>query len=576
MAIQTSKKRKIQQRQAILRLLIMAAILICINMLASRFHFNIDLTKEKRFTLTHSTKHLLADMKEVAVVDIYLNGKLPSGFQHLRDATTECLKSFQNYAGNHVVYRFIDPLEGKEGKAKQVIYNQLAEKGVYPVNLHAQGDDNYSEKIIFPYVMVQYNGREIPVKLIENNPGMSPLELLNYSETTLEYKLATALHNAQMADRPRIAYMVGNGEPLGVNTLDALTTIAHFYHLDTLDITKMISIPAAYDAILIDKPLTPFDDKQKFIIDQYVMHGGHVMWMLDMMRASLDSFRTSEQFIALDYGLNLDDILFKYGVRINPDLIEDIVCNQIPSPVDPSGQVTRSLSNWIYFPVMTPTSKHPIVNNMNAVEGQFVSSIDTVTGSDIKKTVLLESSKYSRVTPAPARISLTMMRYTPQPEMFNKPYRAAAVLCEGRFKSVFQNRLAPSTLQMLNDPRVNKPFKAQCDTTNSMVIVGDGDIMLNNYSVSSGAMPLGYWHYTKDMFSNKIFLLNCIEYLTDHSGLLEARSRESKLRLLDAGRCKSEKTTWQILNTALPIALVLIFASAFMFFRKRRYEIKAK
>jgi ABC-2 type transport system permease protein len=574
MTMNTSKKRKKQQRQAAIRVVILLAILVCVNMLASRFHLGFDMTQEKRFTLSGSTKKLLEDMKDVAAVDIYLTGKLPSGFQHLKDATSECLQSFRGYAGGHILFKFVDPVEGKSGKEKQEIYKQLMDKGIYPIDLKAQGDDNYSEKIVIPYAMVQYSGREIPVKLIENVPGMSALELLNYSETTLEYKFATAIHNAAVADRPRLAYITGNGEPLGINTLDALTTISHFYHLDTVDINPQIYISNAYDAIIIDKPETVFDDKAKFKIDQYVMRGGHVLWMLDMLNTSLDSFRNSEQFIAMDKGLNLDDILFKYGVRINSDLVEDMVCNQLPSPVDASGQTSGGLSNWIYFPVITPTSKHPIVNNMNSVMCQFANSIDTVSGGNIKKTILLASSKYSRVTPSPARVSLTMMKYAPPAEMFNKPYKPVAVLLEGKFKSVFQNRLTPGTMQMLSDSAINHPFVAKCNEDNSMIVISDGDVMLNDYTASAGPMPLGYWHYTKDMFSNKIFLLNCLEYLTDHSGLLEARSKQTRLRLLDAGRVKKEKTEWQIINMGIPIALVLIFASCYIFFRKRRYETK--
>ncbi len=570
----TSTKRKKQQRQALLRVLILLGILVCLNMLASRFHYGFDLTQEKRFTLSPSTKTLLGNMKDVAVVDIYLTGKVPAGFQHLKDATAECLQSFRSYAGSRIIFKFIDPVEGKTGKEKQEAYKQLMDKNIFPINLQAQGDDNYSEKIIVPYALVQFNGREIPVKLIENVPGMSPLELLNYSETTLEYKFATAIHNASIPDRPSVAYVTGNGEPLGINTLDALTTISHFYHLDTINIKHGIYISRAYDAIIIDKPITAFDDTEKFRIDQYVMRGGHVLWMLDMVNASLDSFRNSEQFIALDQGLNLDDILFKYGVRVNADLVEDMVCNQLPAPVDASGQTTGGLNNWIYFPVITPTSKHPIVNNMNSVMCQFANSIDTASGGDIKKTVLLASSKYSRVTPAPARVSLTMMKYVPPTEMFNKPYKPVAVLLEGKFRSVFQNRLSPSFLKVLSDTVINHPFVPVCKEDNSMIIVSDGDMMLNDYTASAGPTPLGYWHYTKDMFANKIFLLNCLEYLTDHSGLLEARSKELRLRLLDAGRVKKEKMQWQIINMGIPIALVLIFASCYIFFRKRRYESK--
>jgi len=552
----------------------MLAILICVNILASHFHYGLDLTSEKRFTLSSSTQKLLKNMNEVAVVDIYLVGKLPSDFQHLKDATAERLQSFKEYAGKNIVFKFVDPMEGKTGQDRLATFKQLEEKGIRPIDLKRYGDEDYSEKIVFPFALVQYNGRELSVRLIEDNPSMSDAEVLNFSETKLEYKLATAIHNLMVADRPRVAYITGNGEPLSINTIDALTTLSYLYHLDSFDITHIAHIPDAYDAIIINKPTLPFDDKQKFLIDQYVMDGGHVLWMLDMVNANLDSLHTSEQLIAMDMGLNLDDMLFKYGVRVNPDLIEDNQCVQLPIMVGmKNGEPVTEKQDWIYYPEFTPTSKHPIVNNMDMILGKFVSSIDTIKDPEIKKTILLESSKYSRVAPTPARVSLAMAKFKPTLEMLNKPYRPVAVLLEGKFKSLYQNRLPPSTLRMLDS--IKHPFVAAGKADNSMIVISDGDMMLNDYTVSTGPYHLGYWHYTRQMFSNKTFVLNCLEFLTDRSGLLEARSKQQKLRLLDEGRIKKERVEWQFVNIGIPILLVLIFASAYVFFRKRRYEAKA-
>ena len=573
MTVNTSKKRKQQQSQATTRIVIMAAILVCVNMLAARFHYGFDLTSEKRFTLSPSTRKMLDSMKEVAVVDIYLTGKLPSSFQHLKDAAAEQLQSFKEVAGKHIIYKFVDPLEGKEGAERQTALRQMNEKGVRQIELHKYAEGDYSETKVFPYALVQYNGRELAVRLIEDNPSMSDMEVLNFSETKLEYKFATAIHNMIVADRPRVAYITGNGEPLGMNTIDLLTTMSFLYHVDTLDITKSFHISEAYDAIIVNKPTQRMDDKQKFSIDQYVMSGGHVLWMVDQVNASLDSLSTSPQFIAMDMGLNLDDMLFKYGVRINTDIIEDNQCVVLPINVGMrDGEPVLERQDWIYFPKITPTSKHPIVNNMDAILGKFVSSIDTIADPGVKKTILLESSKYSRVAPTPARISLSMAMYKPTLDMYNKPYRPIAVLLEGKFKSVYQNRLPPGTLRLMDS--LHHPFIAANKAENSMIVVSDGDIMLNDYTVSTGPYHLGYWKYTKELFSNKAFVLNCLEFLTDRSGLLEARSKQQKLRLLDEGRIKSEKTQWQIVNLAVPIAAVLIFASAYLFFRKRRYEVK--
>jgi len=581
MATNSTTKRKRQQKQAVLRVLLLLGILVCINMLAARIHYGFDLTEEKRFTLSPSTKKLLRNMDGVAVVDVYLKGKFPAGFQRLAEATREKLQNFKEVAGKHIVFRFSDPFEGRSEAEKGPIYDQLAKKGINGVNLQVQGnaDDGYSEKIIFPYALVQYHGKEVPIQLLDNDhQGMSPMEILNYSESILEYKFATALNLLSQSDRPGIAYITGHGETLGPTTSDALTTLRRLYRLDTLDLPSMIQIPGPgtglYDAVIINKPRETFSDKEKFKIDQYVMRGGHVLWLIDPLNASMDSLNNNsgQMFMTRDMNLNLDDILFKYGVRVNPNLIEDMTCNPISVVVGMLGdKPQQQLRNWLFFPVLVPESKHPIVHNLDAVMTMFASSIDTIADPSIKKTVLLSSSKYSRTVPNPARVSLSMLSFQPRSEMFNDPYKPVAVLLEGKFKSVFNNRLPTEFLSILKDS-LHMPFKKECDATNSMIVISDGDIIENDYSQTRGTMEMGYWRFTDTRFANKTFILNCLEYLTDKSGLLESRTKDVKLRLLDGSRIKKERKTWQLLNIAVPIGLILLFASCYIFFRKRRYE----
>lgn len=573
MANNTSAKRKTQQRQAVIRIVILAAILICINMLAARFHTGVDLTKEKRFTLTEPTKRFLRDMKDIAVIEIYLKSdELPGGLQRLSNVIKERLESFKSIAGSKIVYRFTDPFEGKAENEKQPIFEELAKKGIQPINLQVKIEEGYSEKLIFPYALVRYNGKEMPVRLLENNMSMGGFENISYSEALLEYKIADAINKLSVPARPTIGYIVGNGEELGVKTIDLLTTLEQSYKVDTIDLVNSTHISSVYNAIIICKPTIPFDEQEKFKIDQYVMKGGRVLWALDVLHASMDSLRASQQFMAMDYGLQLDDQLFKYGVRINSNLVEDMSCNQIPITVGMSGTTPQiQLRPWIYFPIIIPTANHSIVKNMDAVMCAFVSSIDTIASPDIKKTILLTSSKYSRIAETPVRVSLSMLNYPVEPQMFSKGYQPVAVLSEGKFTSVFQNRLHPSFLKTLRDS-LKQPFKPAVDSAGSMIFIADGDILLNDFSSTMGPMPMGYWQFTKERFANKTFVLNCIEYLVDKSGLLEARSKEVKLRLLDGTRMKKEKTKWQVLNIGIPIALILIFASAYLFFRKRRYE----
>ena len=579
MASNPSSKRKNQQRQASIRIVLLAAILVCVNLLAARFHYGFDLTEEKRFTLSPSTKKMLRNMEEVAVIDVYLKGQLPAGFQRLAASTRERLQYFKEVAGNKVVFRFSDPFEGKTEKEKGPIFQALAKKGIHGTNLQVQDEEGYSEKVIFPCALVQYKGKEYPVNLLENeHQGMNPIEVLNYSESLLEYKFASAINYLIQPDQASIGYIMGNDENLGVNTNDALNTIKMLYHLDTIDLHGSMIIPGpglgTYEAIIINKPRSAFEDKDKFKIDQYIMRGGHVLWLLDGVNASMDSMSqaSSQSFLTRDLPLNLDDMLFNYGVRVNPNLIEDMDCNPIPVVVGMLGDKPQTeLRPWVYFPVLMPTSKHPIVHNLDPVMSMFTSSMDTIANPDIKKTILLASSKYSRVAPHPVRVSLSMMAFKLDNRMFNKPYQPVAVLLEGKFKSVFNNRLQPDFLKVLKDS-LNMPYKSHCDSATSMIVVSDGDLIENDFSEREGTMEMGYWRYTRNRFANKTFFLNCLEYLTDKSGLLECRSKEVKLRLLDNGRVKAEKTKWQWINILLPSGIILVFASVYMFFRKRRYE----
>ncbi|MEZ5018471.1 MAG: gliding motility-associated ABC transporter substrate-binding protein GldG [Flavipsychrobacter sp.] len=573
MATNVSKKRKQQKAQAITRVLIVAAILVCVNMLAARFHYGLDLTKEKRFTLSDPTKKLLRNMEDVAVIDVYLEGKFPAGFQRLQEATRERLQSFRDVAGGKVVFRFSNPFEGKSEDEKGAVYQQFAEKGIAPINLRMQGEDEgYSEKFVFPYALVRYNGNEMAVRLLENKLGQGPRENLNYSESLLEYKFANAINKLTLPAKTEIAYVMGNGEMLGANTYDLLTTLEKQYKVDTIDLTNSIYISPIYKAIIINNPSVAFDDKAKFKIDQYVMSGGSVLWAVDQLNTPMDSLMRTQQFIALDKGLNLNDMLFKYGVRINPDLIEDIICLPIPITVGMQGDRPQiELRNWIYFPVFNPASSHPIVNNMNFIMGQFVNSIDTVSNPDIKKTILLASSKNSRTAAAPTRVSLSMLKYPVNPRDFRKKNIPTAVLLEGKFTSVFKNRMHPNFLQVLKDS-LNREFKEATDSSAKMIVIADGDVMLNDFSSKNGPMEMGYWQFTQQRFANKDFILNCIEYLTDNSGLLAARSKNTRLRLLDPERTKKEETKWRMINIGVPLVFVLIFASVYLFFRKRKYE----
>lgn len=551
----------------------MIAVLICINMLAARFHTGLDLTSEKRFTLTKPTKQMLRKIDGFVTVDVLLEGKnFPAGFQRLRESVRERLQSFRDISGGKIVFNFRDPFADKSEDEKGKIFADLAKKGVNGVNIRQSGEQKYTEQIVFPYAIFQYRGKEKAVRLLESHLGYRPLEILNYSESQLEYKFASTINGLMRPDKPRIAYLVGNGQPLGWRTFDGLRTLEDLYHVDTLDLNEGTHIPIVNEVAIICKPTEPFSDKSKFKLDQYVMRGGKLLMLLDGANAAMDSLR-NDQFLAMGVDLNLDDLLFKWGARVNTDLIEDLQSNRIFVNTGMVGdQPQQEKRNWFYMPVFTPTSQHRIVRNMDGVMSMYASTIDTVGNPDVRKTILLESSRYSRPTMTPARISLSMLRYEPRPELYNKGFKPTAVLLEGKFSSIFQDRLPPDFLQILRDS-VKQPYKAVADSTNGgIIIVSDGDIFLNGVNSQTGPYEMGYWEVDAVRYANKPFILNCLDYLTDPNGILEARNKDVRLRLLDGGRVEKERNKWRAVNLVIPLGLVLIFASAYIFFRKRKYE----
>lgn len=569
-------KRNKQRSQAIFRLLLLAAILLAVNVIASRFHAGLDLTAEKRFTLSDATQNLLRSLKDRVVVEIYLDGKdLPPNALALREAAKERLASFQDVAGNNLLVRFVNPFEGKTDAQREEVIASLYAKGVYGTRI---GDNaklgDYSEKIIFPYAYFQMGSKKgRAVQLMEVNGLTRDIDPAK-AMSVLEYKFAATIRMVQQPDMATVAWLVGNGEALGPETWDALHNILpRFFHVDTLDLKATTKISTVNDALIICKPTQEFDDKDKFKIDQYVMNGGHILWCIDPMNASLDSLSGEQQFISVPYTLGLDDLLFQYGVRLNPNLIEDRNCNPlgIITGYTNTGQPQIEAKPFTFLPIFEPTSKHPIVKNMSGVMSIFASSLDTIASEGIKKTILMESGNYSRTQPSPVRVSLSMLRFDQKAEAFNKPFQPFAVLLEGRFKSAFSTRMTASFSAVLDS--LGQTFIPQASKPGKMIIVGDGDVLLNKFSARE-PFPMGFSREASRLYSNQSFLINAIQYMTDSMNVLEAQGKEIAMRQLDTNRAESEITTWRWLNIGLPLAMVLIFASIYLFFRQRRYAQK--
>jgi len=556
------------RRRNVTWLVLMLAVVGLVNYIASFVFARIDLTSEKRYTLSDATRHLLRGLDDVLYVRVYLHGDFPPGFQRLENATREMLDEMRVYAGDNLQYEFINPSASDDPAQRNDVYRQLTRQGLVPTNLQESGREGQSQKIIFPGALVTYTAREMPVQLLSDRIGASPEAMLNNSILNLEYELTNAFRKIRNRIPERIAFLDGQDELGAKYVADLWAALGGSYELKRVTIGQRLDALKGFKAVVVAKPRTAFDEKDKFIIDQYVMHGGRVLWLVDPVLAEMDSLGSAGEILAVSANLNLDDMLFRYGVRINPDLVQDIMAAPIPVVTGNIGnKPQQQFKPWYYFPLVFPTSKHPIVRNLNAIRFQFASTIDTVGAHAVRKTVLLTTSPYTRTLAAPVRISLEIMREEPAEKDFNTPNRVLAVLLEGRFRSVYANRIPP---EIAGDPGIG--YKDMSDSTR-MIVVSDGDVIRNDYRTASGqAYPLGYDRYTGETYGNKTFLQNAIDYLCDDSGLMSVRSKELRLRVLDQARLRTGRSAWQAAVTAGPVLLLVLFGLGKRFVRKRTYE----
>ncbi|MEM0993718.1 MAG: gliding motility-associated ABC transporter substrate-binding protein GldG [Bacteroidota bacterium] len=566
-----------KKTQAFIQLGLVIGILIFINILANFFHGYVDMTEEKRYTLTEPTQELLANLEEVVYVDVLLDGDFPAGFKRLQKSARELLEDFRS-ASPYLEYEFNDPLEGT-AEQKEARQKELQKDGIQPTNLRLKDAESQSEKTIYPYAVFNYQGRKYPVNLLENDQiGVNPDVVLNNSVALLEYKFANAIQKLQTSSKPNVVFLQGHGELAPPQVYDLERTLRQYYDTGHLPLDSLVTLPVDRIAVLIiAKPRYAFSPEDKFKIDQYVMNGGKVLWLIDRLNVNIDSVQANGTYVPRDYQLNIEDLLFKYGIRIDPNMVLDLECSSIQLKVGQLGtQAQFDRFPFYYHPAVAPKSDHPTVKSLDRVNFQFVASIDTSvqTKTQVEKTVLLASSPRSRVQFSPTTLDFEFLRQEPNPDNFNQPYRPLAVLYEGVFPSFFENRVAEGFMQALE--RLNIEYKAN-SVPNRMIVVADGDIARNlvrpNPDSPNGfsAAPLGLNRFDRYTYANKDFLLNAIEYLMDDNGVIEARGKEVKLRLLDVVRAETEQTKWQLINIVLPLVFLLIFGLLYNWIRRRRY-----
>ncbi len=573
-------KKKSVKRQNITALLLGIVMLILLNVISFFVFHRIDLTSEKRYSLSPATKKILKDLDDIVYFKIYLDGEFPAGFKRLRNETKEMLDEFRAYSDN-IQYEFIDPTAISDKKDRNSLYRQLVEKGLVPTQLQVKKEEGSSQQLIFPGAIVGYRQKEIPVQLLISQVNTPPEAVLNTSVQSLEYNLANSIRKLTSVLKPSIAFIEGHGEVNKFETADITAALEEYYAVERVRIdeklnslterntkdTNNVKIRNKFDAIIIAKPDSAFSEKDKFIIDQFVMRGGKVLWLIDPVFASMDSLQVHSETMGVAMPLNIEDQLFKYGVRLNSNLVMDVSSLPIPIRTGQMGNKPQfDFFPWFYFPIITPTINHPIVSSLNAVKTEFISSLDTVKAEGIKKTVLLQTSKYSRLVNVPAMITLDILKKEPDERLYRGPSQSVGVLLEGSFQSLYKHRLTPEISENKEIGFIpdGKPSK--------MIVISDGDVIKNFYDYSKGTpYPLGYDRYTRETFGNKDLILNAIDYLCDDAGVISVRSRELKLRMLDMTRVNKSKVLIQLVNVLIPVIIVLLFGLIQGYLRKRKY-----
>ncbi len=557
---------KIAKQHLILQTIAVLLSVWLVNQLADRFKVQIDLTEERRYTISESTKTLLSNLEEDVFFEVYLAGELPSNFERFGTAIEEMLEQFAIESGNRIQYKFTDPSQANSTQARNQFYQSLVDKGIQATNLsYKNADGDKMEKLIFPGALVSQGMNELPVDLINGNSAAGPEAILNQSAEALEYELASTISQLMSGGTKKIGYILGHGSPDSLDIAGFRSTVLSKFELFNVSLNNRKEL-VGYDAIVIGKPTAKFSEKEKYLIDQYLMRGGKLVYFIDALSVSMDS-AGGEGTVAIPYETNLTDQLFKYGVRINQNFVLDVNSGQTPVVAGNVGdQPQIQMIPWPFFPVLTNFSKHPSVRNLDAILGRFISSIDTVRAEGIKKTPLLSTSTYTKEIGPPVRVAYNDLRDKLRPEKFTDGPKTVAYLLEGKFTSLYANRLVPKGF--------DKSTFIPKGVDSKVIVIADGDIIRNDIDPETmEPLGLGVEPYTKTTYANDDFILNILDYLTDESGLIETRSREVKIRPLDRVKVSQERTKWQVINLGLPVLLILLIGGLKWFMRKRKFSI---
>ena len=564
------QQKQKQWRQQLKKLGILTIGLVVLAYLAGSWFFRIDLTAEKRFSLSPISKQLIGQLDAPVKIDIFLEGELPPGFRKLQQAIVEKIQDINAYSNFRVNYELIDPYEIVDTKKEQdQLFERLVSLGLKPTDLRLQRDEGTVTKLIFPGAVIKYKDYDIGINLLKNNPSISAESNLNQSVETLEYEIMRAFNQLLDHQKPEVAFLGGQGELGDAETKDIRRTLSENFKVTNVVASEIIRGDSLPDALIIADPVHPFREEDKFYIDQYLMRGGNLLWLIDPVQVSLDSLSRGETTIAFPRNLNLNDQLFRYGVRINSNLLQDVECVIIPVNTSPVGSAPKyTPAPWYYSPLLSPSQSHELSRNLNRIKSEFVSSIDTVGKNPlIEKSVILHSSDYSRSIQTPMEVSLQSINNPPARSLFSQKQLMVGVLLEGQFPSVFQNRmLGDFNTKNIEVFSQSKPAK--------MIVLADGGLIANQVSRRNGqlqVLPLGYDRYSQQTFGNKEFLVNAVSYLCDEAGIMSLRSQAFKIRVLDKVKIREQRLFWQLLNVVVPLVLISLLGLIFNLIRNQKY-----
>ncbi len=554
-----------------IRILIITVIVIVIlNFLGSFYFGRFDLTSDKRYTLTPTSLQIINNIKEPLYVDVFLEGQFPGEFKRLQTETRQLLEEFKTY-NTDIVFQFVNPLENES--ERDSIMESFLNRGLTPISVTVDNKGKQSQEVVFPWAIATYKNKSIKVPLLKNMMGASTQDKVVSSVQHLEYSFVNAFNTVITEKSKKIAILRGNGQLHELQIADFLKQVREQYYIGPFTLDSVAKNPERtleafkkYDLAVIAKPKEAFSESEKQVLDQFVINGGKTLWLVETVNIEMDSlYNENGTNLAFPHDLNLNDMFFRYGIRINPTLVKDVV---MATPIslatgNPGSATQYQQFPWFYSPFVYPSEKlkNPIVTNIDGLKFEFANSIDTLK-NNIKKTVLLQSSPYSKAIGTPVEVSLNMVSERPeQSEFTNTGNIPLAVLLEGKFTSAYKNRVLPFP---------DKNYKSDGRET-KMIVISDGDLIRNQLDKNFHPLELGYDKWTNKLYGNKEFLMNCVNYLLDDNGLINIRSKEVDIPVLDKEKVASNYTVSQIITVAVPLIILLIFGLLFTFLRKRKY-----